>query len=73
MMPKIREFQTSASPLLTTKLLHAKKQDGRPAFNFTDLRRLSTSLEDERNLRYLLQNAPVLEKLHLSALDVTMV
>ena len=66
MTPKIREFQTSASPLLTTKLLHAKRQDGRPAFNFTDLKRLSTCLEDERNLRYLVQNAKSLEKIHLS-------
>ena len=66
MMPKIREFHTSYSPLLTTKLLHAKKQDGQPAFNFTDLRQLSTSLDDERNLRYLSQNAKLLEKLHLS-------
>ena len=66
MMPKIRQFHTSASPLLTTKLLHAKKQDGQPAFDFTDLIRLSTCLEDEMNLRYLLQNAKSLEKLHLS-------
>ena len=61
-MPKIREFRTSESSLLTTKLLHAKTQDGRPAFNFTDLRRLSMSFirrEDERNIRYLLQNAQV--------------
>jgi hypothetical protein len=70
MMPKIREFNTSDSSLLTTKLLHAKMQDGRPAFNFMDLRRLSMSFitryEDERNFRYLLQNATLLEKLHLS-------
>jgi hypothetical protein len=69
MMPKIREFHTSESSLLTTKLLHAKRQDGRPAFNFMDLRRLSmsfTQFEDERNIRYLLQNAKLLEKLHLS-------
>ena len=66
MTPKIREFQTSASPLLTTKLLHAKNRDGGPAFDFTDLRRLSTCLEDERNLRYLVQDAKLLEKLHLS-------
>jgi hypothetical protein len=38
MMPKIREFHTSGSALLTTKLLHAKKQDGQPAFNFMGLR-----------------------------------
>ena len=66
MIPEIREFHTSASPLLTTKLLHAKNQDGQPAFDFTDLRRLSTCLEDEKNLQYLLQNAKSLEKLHLS-------
>ena len=66
MIPEIREFHTSASPLLTTKLLHAKNQDGQPAFDFTDLRRLSTCLEDEKNLQYFLQNAKSLEKLHLS-------
>jgi hypothetical protein len=69
MMPKIREFRTSGSQLLTTKLLHAKGQDGRPAFNFMDLRRLSTSFyhpEDKQNTRYLLQNAKLLEKLDLS-------
>ena len=54
---------------MTAKLLHAKTQDGRPAFNFMDLRRLSiTSVfeRDEQNIRYLLQNAKLLEKLHLS-------
>ena len=66
MMPRLREFHTKWSSLLTTTLLHAKKQDGQPAFNFMDLRRLSTCLEDERNLRYLLENAKFLEKLHLS-------
>ena len=69
MMPKIREFRTSESTVLTTKLLHAKKQDGRPAFNFVDLRILSiylVRLEDKRNLRHLFQNARSLEKLHLS-------
>ena len=66
MMPKIREFHTSESTMLTTKLLHAKMQDGRPTFNFMDLRRLSICLEDERNIRYLLQNAKLLERLHLS-------
>ena len=55
MMPKIREFHTSHSSLLTTKLLHAnlKRQDGRPAFNFMDLRQLSMSFtqsEDDRNI-----------------------
>jgi hypothetical protein len=69
MMPKIREFRTIGSCLLTTKLLHAKTQDGRPAFNVMDLRQLSISLilfEDVRNIQYLLQNAKSLEKLHLS-------
>ena len=68
-MPKIREFCTSESTVLTKKLLLAETQDGRPAFNFMDLRRLSISLmrsEDEQNLRYLLQNAKLLEKLHLT-------
>ena len=71
MIPKIHEFHTSGSILLTTvtKLLYAKRQDGRPAFDFMDLRRLSMSLtqfEDEQNFRSLLQNAELLEKLHLS-------
>ena len=66
-MPKIREFHTSESALVTTKLLHAKKQDGRPAFDFMDLRRLSTCLENEQNVRYLMQNAKFLETLHLTA------
>jgi hypothetical protein len=69
MMPKIRELHISESTLLTPKLLHAKRQDGQPAFNFMDLRRLSmsfTRFEDEQNIRYLLQNAELLEKLHLS-------
>ena len=67
-MPNIREFHSSESSLLTTKLLHAKTQDGQPAFNFMDLRRLSMSLTsyDAPNLRYLLQNAKLLEKLRLS-------
>ena len=65
-MPKIREFHTSESLLFTTKLLHAKKRDGQPAFDFTDLRRLSICLGDERNVQYLLQNAKLLERLHLS-------
>ena len=69
MMPNIREFHTSNSFLLTSKLLHAKMQDGRPAFNFTDLRRLWFFLmesDDKQNIRHLLQNAKLLEKLHLS-------
>ena len=67
MAPKIREFHTSLSRA-TTKLLHAKRQDGQPAFDFMDLRRLSisyTQSEDEQNIRYLLQNAKLLEELHL--------
>ena len=69
MMPKIREFRTSDSPAQTRMLFNAKRQDGRPAFNFMDLRRVSipfTWFEDERNIQYLLQNAKLLEKLHLS-------
>ena len=68
-MPKLREFHTSESTLLTTKLLHAKSQNGQPAFNLTHLKQLSISFnifDDERNIRYLLQNAKSLEKLHLS-------
>jgi hypothetical protein len=69
-LPKFREFHTSESSLLTTKLLLAETQDRQPAFNFMDLRRLSISsmyfFKDEWNLRYLLQNATLLEKLHLS-------
>jgi hypothetical protein len=66
MMPKIRDFHTLESTQLTTKLLHAERQDGRPAFNFMDLRRLSTCFKDEQNLRYLLHNAKLLEELRLS-------
>ena len=69
MMPKICEFHTSRSALLTTKLLHAKRQDGLPAFNFMDLRKVSmsfTQVKDERNIRYLLQNAKLLENFRLS-------
>jgi hypothetical protein len=72
-MPKIREFNSlNDSALLTTKLLKAKKQDGRPAFNFTDLRRLSISFshfKNEWNIRYLLQNAKLLEKLDLGVVN----
>ena len=67
-MTKICEFHTSYSSLLTMKLLHDKRQDGRPAFNFADLRQLPISFscsEDKRNIRYLLQNAKLLEKLRL--------
>ena len=68
LVSKIREFHTSDSSRLTTKLLYGKMQDGRPAFNFMDLRRLSVHLtiEDEPNIQYLLQNAKLLEELHLS-------
>ena len=66
MMPKIREFDVSESSLMTMKLLHSKLRDGRPAFNFIDLRRLSTCLEDKQIVRYFLQNAKSLDKLHLS-------
>ena len=72
MIPKIREFHTSESSQLTTKLLHAKRQDGRPAFNPIDLSRLSISssnVEDEQNIRYFLQNVKSLEELHLSVRD----
>jgi hypothetical protein len=53
---------------LLMKLLHAKMQDGRPAFNVTDLRRLSISSvwREDENIRYLLQNAKSLEKLDIS-------
>ena len=64
MTPKIRELYTSSSSQLTMKLLHAKRPDGRPAFNFMDLRRLSMSFndsEDDRYIRHLLQNAKLLE------------
>ena len=63
---KIREFHTLSSIRVTTKLLLAKRQDGLPAFDFMDLRRLFICLGDERNIQYLLQNATSLEKLHLS-------
>ena len=63
--PKIHELHTSNFALGARKLLHAKTQDGRPAFNFTDLTRLSMSFEDEQNVRYLLQNAKLLQELHL--------
>ena len=60
MMPNIRH--TSESSLLP----NAEMQDRR---NFMDLRRLSLPVfrsKDERNIRYLLQNAKLLEKLDLS-------
>ena len=65
-MPKIREFHTSESSLLTSKLLHAEleRQDGRPALDVMNLRRLSMFSrwsEDEQNIRYLLPNAELLK------------
>ena len=70
MMPKIREFHASVSSQLTRKLLHAKRQDGQPAFNFMDLRQFTTELhqiesDDERDIQYLLQNAKLLESFDL--------
>ena len=67
-LPKIHELHTIDSSRLTTKLLHAKRQDGQPAFNFMDLRRFTVSYlyrKDERILRYILQNAKLLENLHI--------
>ena len=66
MMPNIREFHIRDSSLMTTRLLHAKMQDGQPAFKFMDLRGLYTCLEDKQNVRYLVRNAKLLEKLHLT-------
>ena len=69
MMPKIREFNTTGSYQLTKKLLDVKGQDGRPVFNFMDLRHLSMSIisfEDKRSIKCLLQNAKLLERFHLS-------
>jgi hypothetical protein len=68
-MPKIRQFHTSCSTALTTMLMNAKRQDGRPAFNFMGLKRLSMSFtlpDDEPNIRYLLENAKLLEELRFS-------
>ena len=68
-MPKLREFHTSGSDVLTRKLLQAITQDRRPAFNPSNLRRLSLFAdqfeEDTSNIRYLLQNANLLEELRL--------
>ena len=67
-MPKLREFSTTGSSVLARKLLHAKMQDGRPAFNPMNLRRLSLypeNFEDKSSIRYLLQNAKSLEELCL--------
>ena len=68
-MPKIRVFHTSGSCLLTRKLLDIKGQDGRPVFNFMDLRQLSISFiyfDDKRGIQCLLENAKLLERLHLT-------
>ena len=69
MMPKIRVFRTSGSCQLTRKLLHAKRQDGQPAFNFMDLRRISATLNDfesgDWDIQHLLQNAELLESFFL--------
>ena len=72
MTPKIREFNSFLSTefKLTTKLLRAKGQDGQPAFNFMDLRRLSIAFDpsdsEEDSLRYLLRSTKSLERLRLS-------
>ena len=66
MMPKIRDFRTSGSSLIMRKLLHCKRQDGRPAFNCMDLRRVKICLEDKENIRYFQRTAKLLDKLHLS-------
>jgi len=51
------------------RLFHAKGQDGRPAFNFKNLRGLSMPFDEfggnEWNARLFLRNAELLEKLHL--------
>ena len=70
MMPRIREFRTSNSTWMTRRLLRVKTQDGQPAFNLTDLRRLSICLGDEQNIRCLLQNSKLLEELHLSTSEL---
>ena len=67
-IPRIRQFYTSDSSELTSMMLRAKRRDGRPAFDFTDLRQLSMSFtqnEDKGNIRHLLQTAKLLDKLHL--------
>ena len=72
MMPKICELYTTRSSLLMRELLYAEQEDGQPAFNFMDLRRLKMSFNcsnDEWNFRYLLQNAKLLEKLNLEVAD----
>ena len=70
MMPKLREFHMKMSNHMAKQMLLAKGQDGRPAFNFMDLRKLTMEFQkDDRHIRYALQNAKLLEKLHLH-LDV---
>ena len=72
MLPKIREFHTSNSCWPTMKLLDIKGQDGRPVFNFMDLRQLSVTFfdfEDIRNIQCLLEKAKLLERLHLSVIS----
>ena len=67
-VPKLREFRTIRSAVLTRKLLYAKMQDGQPAFNPINLRRLSLypeDIEDKSRFRYLLQKAKLLEELRL--------
>ena len=66
MMPKIRDFRTSESSLIMRKLLYSKRQDGRPAFNCMDLRRLRICLEDREIIRYFQRTAKLLDRLHLS-------
>jgi len=70
MMPKIREFH------IIQDIVVPKTKSLLPAFNVMDLRRLSMSFyhsKDERNIRYLLKNAKLLEKLHLSVYDKSLV
>ena len=62
--PKIREFHILGSSAML-------QQNGRPAFNFMDLRRLSITLnwcEDEPNIRYLLQNAKLKNSIYQSTM-----
>jgi hypothetical protein len=67
MMPKLREFHISRSNVVVKQLLFFKGQDGRPAFNFMDLIELSMPFQerDVQNIRYILQNTKLLEKLRL--------
>jgi hypothetical protein len=65
--PNIREFYTTGFGLPTTELLHVKRQYGLPSFNFVELSMSFVVFKDERSIRYLLENAKLLQKLHLSA------